>query len=183
MTAKKRKAAPWESRIVGEGWEAPDQLLANPDNVRIHPRHQQEAIEKLLDRVGWIQRVIVNKRTGNMLDGHARVAIAISREEQRVPVLYVDLSPEEEALMLAAYDAVSALAATDDAKYDEVLALVPDDDRALALMTRGLRRADKKLVQFEAKPHLEVVVECADETQQSSLIAKLTDEGYTCRGR
>ncbi len=30
--------APWRSRIVGSGEEAPDQLLANPANWRIHSK-------------------------------------------------------------------------------------------------------------------------------------------------
>ena len=31
----------WRNRIVGEGVEAPDQLLANPQNWRTHPKFQQ----------------------------------------------------------------------------------------------------------------------------------------------
>ena len=41
MTAK--TAAPpsaWRNRITGSGEEAPDQLLANPANWRIHPKAQ-----------------------------------------------------------------------------------------------------------------------------------------------
>ncbi len=30
--------APWRNRITGSGEEAPDQLLANPANWRIHPK-------------------------------------------------------------------------------------------------------------------------------------------------
>jgi len=30
-------ATPWRNRIVGTGEEAPDQLLANPQNWRTHP--------------------------------------------------------------------------------------------------------------------------------------------------
>jgi len=41
MTAKTPVAAPtptWRNRITGSGEEAPDQLLANPANWRIHPK-------------------------------------------------------------------------------------------------------------------------------------------------
>jgi hypothetical protein len=65
----------WQSRIVGEGEESPDRLLANPRNWRIHPQSQQQALARLLDKVGWVQRVIVNQRTGHVVDGHLRVAI------------------------------------------------------------------------------------------------------------
>jgi hypothetical protein len=57
-------AAPaWRSRITGSGTEAPDQLLANPANYRLHPKAQQEALAGVLDQVGWVQNVLVNKRT------------------------------------------------------------------------------------------------------------------------
>ena len=56
--------------MVGEGAVAPDQLLANPRNWRIHPHEQEKALETVLDKVGWVQRVIVNQRTGFVVDGH-----------------------------------------------------------------------------------------------------------------
>ena len=98
--------------MIGTGEEDPEQLLANPRNWRIHPREQQKALEGVLKQVGWVQNVIVNQRTGYVVDGHARVAMAITRGE-RVPVVYVDLSEEEEALILATLDPLSAMAGTD----------------------------------------------------------------------
>ncbi len=66
MTAKITAGLPpaaWRNRIVGTGEEAPDQLLANPGNWRIHPRNQQNALAGALDTVGWVQQVMVNRRT------------------------------------------------------------------------------------------------------------------------
>lgn len=120
----------WRNRIVGEGLEAPDQLLANPHNWRVHPQHQQSALQEVLDRVGWVQRVIVNTTTGHVVDGHMRVAVAISRGETAVPVLYVQLSEEEERLVLATLDPLASLAATD---RDMLADLVED----VALPTDG----------------------------------------------
>jgi hypothetical protein len=65
---------PWRSRIVGSGEEAPDQLLANPRNWRIHPRSQQRALETVLDRVGWVSEVLVNRRTGHLVSSTPRVS-------------------------------------------------------------------------------------------------------------
>jgi len=50
--------AGWRNRIVGSGEEAPDQLLANPANWRIHPKAQQDALAGALDQVGWVQQVL-----------------------------------------------------------------------------------------------------------------------------
>jgi hypothetical protein len=103
----------WRSRIVGHGEEAPDQLLANPANWRVHPHRQQKALAQALDRVGWVQSVIVNTTTGHVVDGHLRVGLAISRDEPTVPVDYVDLTEEEERLVLASLDPISSMAVSD----------------------------------------------------------------------
>lgn len=124
----------WKSRIVGEGEEAPDQLLANPANWRIHPREQQEALTRILDRVGWVQRVIVNRRTGHVVDGHLRVALAISRGEPSIPVIYVDVDEDEERLLVAALDPLSALAVTDDEKLLELLRSIKDEETELVTL-------------------------------------------------
>lgn len=105
-------AESWRNRIVGTGVEDADQLLANPRNWRIHPKHQQAALEGILKEVGWVQNVIVNRTTGFVLDGHARVALAISRGE-KVPVVYVELSLEEETLIMVTLDPLSSMAETD----------------------------------------------------------------------
>jgi hypothetical protein len=105
-------ATTWQNRIVGHGLEKPDELLANPRNWRIHPKAQQDALGGLLDKVGWVQDVIVNQRTGHVVDGHLRVSLSISRQEPEIPVVYVDLSPEEEALVLASLDPLAAMAVT-----------------------------------------------------------------------
>jgi DNA modification methylase len=129
----------FRSRIVGEGMEAPDQLLANPQNWRRHPKEQLAALEGLLDTVGWVQRVIVNRVTGHMVDGHARVELALRRDEKQVPVLYVDLSADEERLVLASLDPIGGLAQTDQAMLDELLDGVESGSAGLDEFLAGLR--------------------------------------------
>lgn len=129
MSGKGAPQQALKSRIVGEGDEAPDQLLANPLNWRRHPKQQQEALEAMLRTVGWVQRVIVNRRTQHIVDGHLRVEVALRRNEPRVPVLYVDLTEEEEKIVLAAIDPIGGLAETDQGMLDDLLeGLATGDD-------------------------------------------------------
>lgn len=128
----------WRNRIVGTGEEAPDQLLANPSNWRIHPKPQQEALSDALEELGWIQQVVVNRRTGHLIDGHLRVSLALRNNEPTVPVLYVDLDEREEALALATLDPISAMAAADKAKLDALLREVDTGSAALQEMLTGL---------------------------------------------
>lgn len=126
MAKKNGSGAPadtgaWRNRIIGEGFEAPEQLLANPQNWRVHPKAQQDALASVMKEVGWVTRVIVNKRTNHVLDGHLRVAMCISDSLPLVPVTYVDLSPEEELLMLATLDPLSAMAVADSQALGDLI--------------------------------------------------------------
>ncbi|HEY5275946.1 MAG TPA: hypothetical protein VIK38_05330, partial [Coriobacteriia bacterium] len=121
----------WRNRIVGSGSEAPERLAANPANWRVHPRNQRDALAGSLDTVGWVAQVLVNRRTDYVVDGHARVALALARKEASVPVLYVDLSPDEERLVLATFDPIGALAGADGERLSALLAEVAVDDAGL----------------------------------------------------
>src|SRR5713101_10046040 len=147
----------WRNRIVGHGEEDPEQLLANPKNWRIHPKAQQDALAGVLAEVGWVQDVIVNKRTGFVVDGHARVALPISAGE-RVPVVYVDLSEKEEALILVTLDPLSAMAVTDeDLLAGLVGALEVSDAAVQALLAElGGERIKAGLTDADACPQTPV---------------------------
>lgn len=127
----------WESRIVGHGDVAPEQLLANPRNWRVHPRAQHDAVAELLDKVGWVQDVIVNQRTGHVVDGHLRVMLAMRRQEDTVPVVYVDLSLEEELLVLAALDPLAGMAITDKEMLAALIADVRPEGALATLLGVG----------------------------------------------
>jgi DNA modification methylase len=112
--------ATWETRISGEGVADPSTLLAHPENWRRHPDGQREQMTAVLEGVGWIQRVIVNKTTGRILDGHLRVELAQEKGED-VPVIWVELSAEEERLALATFDFLSSQAEIDKAEYTKLI--------------------------------------------------------------
>ncbi|MHB8397810.1 MAG: DNA modification methylase [Candidatus Limnocylindrales bacterium] len=130
--------SPWRNRIVGSGEEAPGQLVANPRNWRTHPVAQRAALAGALAEVGWVAQVLVNRTTGHLVDGHARVEEAIRRGEPTVPVLYVELTTDEEALVLATLDPIGALATADTAKLRELLTELSVDDAGLARLLAEL---------------------------------------------
>lgn len=112
----------WKSRIVGEGERPAIEFTANPANFRLHPDSQRQALRGSLSDLGWIQRVIVNRTTGNLIDGHARVEEALLLgNDTPVPFTEVELSEEEEALALTLLDPISAEAETSRAKLEMLL--------------------------------------------------------------
>lgn len=112
--------AKWSNRIIGEGMVDASTLTANPLNFRTHGADQQRALTGAIEAIGWIQRVIVNKRTGRIVDGHLRAKLA-QRANEQIPVLYVDLSDDEERIALASIDPISAMAGQDDALLSKLL--------------------------------------------------------------
>lgn len=134
----------WRNRIVGMGEEAPDQLVANPANWRTHPGSQRDALRGSLSTVGWVQQVLVNRTTGHVVDGHARVEEALSRHEATVPVLYVELEPDEEALILATLDPIGAMAERDEERLRELLADISVDDPGLERLLADLAPDEPK---------------------------------------
>ena len=117
---------------MGYGEEPPEKLLPHPANWREHPQRQRRALADVLGRVGWVDDVTVNRRTGRIINGHLRVRMAIERREPSVPVRYVDLSEDEERLVLATLDPITGLAVADTAALDELLQQVDAGEGALA---------------------------------------------------
>lgn len=129
----------WRNRIVGQGVQPASQFLANPSNARIHPKAQQAALTGSLNEIGWIQNVIVNRLSGNVVDGHARIAEALKvGDETPVPFVEVELTDAEEKLALATLDPISAMAAYDKAQLDALLREVNTGDAALQTMLAEL---------------------------------------------
>ena len=119
----------WQNRIVDKGFEGPEELKAHPNNWRIHSDDQRAALESLLTDVGWVREVLVNRTTGNIIDGHLRVASAIADGQTVVPVSYLEVTAEEEELILATLDPVAAMAGTGKEKLAALMAnlTIPTD--------------------------------------------------------
>ena len=118
----------YKNRIIGSGEESLDNILFNPRNWRIHPLNQQDALKGVLEEVGWVQQVIINKRTGNLIDGHLRCQLAAREGNKTIPVLYVDIDEAEEELVLATLDPIAGMAATDKAKLDKLFQDINSDN-------------------------------------------------------
>ena len=136
--APARQASPWRNRIVGHADVSPAELVPNPRNWRTHPREQQRALSGALAEVGWIAEVIVNGTTGRMVDGHLRIELALARQEPSVPVTYVELSDEEERLVLASLDPIGAMADAEAMALESLLANLEPADADLRVFLEAL---------------------------------------------
>jgi hypothetical protein len=135
--------AEWRNRVVDAGEADPNSLVANPRNWRKHTDQQSKRLEAVLEQIGWVSEVIVNKTTGHLVDGHLRVGLAVARGEGSVPVTYVDLTVDEEAVVLASLDPLSALAIRDDAAVYGLLADIEAADE-LGPLVDWLKTSEQK---------------------------------------
>lgn len=131
----------WHNRIVRYSDEAPDQLLANPANWRTHSGQQADALRGVLSEVGIVQNVIANVRTGFLIDGHLRVMEAMRSGQPTIPVTWVDLSPDEERLVLATLDPLSALAGTDAAQLEALLSEITTGEAGVMALLDSLAQS------------------------------------------
>jgi len=170
MARKGAVVAEWRDRTVAQAHVAPSELVKHPQNWRAPPQHQQAAMMGVLTDIGWIQDVIVNERTGFLIDGHLRVALALKRKESTVPVKYVDLSEAEELDALATFDPITALATAERETLKAVLEQVQSDEAGVQELLASLAEQhfpEILLPDIEPLPAKELESECLIEIRCS----------------
>ena len=139
--------ADWQNRIVDHGVRPASEFTANPKNWRVHPMNQRAAVEGSLNELGWIDTVIVNRRTGYLVDGHERLWQALKAgEDTPVPFIEVDLSEEEEALALASLDPITGMAGADREKLDELMHEIQTGEAGLQKMLSELANKEQLIL-------------------------------------
>lgn len=86
----------------------------------------------------------VNQTTGHVVDGHLRIELALARKEPTVPVTYVELSEDEERLVLASLDPLATMAEAEAAKLAELLEGLDPADAALRALLDDLARENDR---------------------------------------
>jgi hypothetical protein len=153
----------WQNRIIGLEWKPANQLLANPLNPREHPAIQREALRGSLDTLGWYDVVIENRLTGYLIDGHARVEEALTRDENMlVPVLVVEMAENEHDTASVGHDWITQLATYNRDNLDMLLQRVNTDNEGLQAMLAGMAVDNNLYVPDDFKSYDESV---ADEVE------------------
>lgn len=145
------------NRIVSYADVAPEELLAHPDNLVIHTAEQEEQMTLLLRTVGWAARVLVNKATGRIIDGHMRVVVAQRNGAKTVPVAYLDLTEQEERKALLYLKRTTALARIDPVNLETLIESVVTEDDQVAQMLQAFAAEAGVLAKKEREKPREVV--------------------------
>jgi len=108
---------------------SPAELTANPANFRRHPDSQKRALRASLTEHGAVAGPIFNRRTGHLIDGHARVEMALEDGEAAILVNVVDMPLAQEKRLLRSFDQITSMALIDDGALEALIAEI--DDAAL----------------------------------------------------
>lgn len=84
-----------------------DSLKPASYNPRIVNAKDFESLQKSIDQFGWAEPICVNKRSGNIVGGHARWQAAKALGLSPVPVIYVDLDDAHERSLNIALNKIS----------------------------------------------------------------------------
>lgn len=110
------------NRVVDFRRVRAEKLRPNPRNWRSHPPAQVRALRAALDEIGFVGALVarpLDDGTLELVDGHLRAETLPADE---LPVLVVDLSPEEADKLLALYDPLAAMAQTNAERLAKLMA-------------------------------------------------------------
>ena len=99
----------------------PAELMPADYNPRQINDLQMNALKRSLERWGFVEPVVVNKKTGHIVGGHQRVAAALELAIETVPVYRVDIDETDEKALNIALNKISG-----DWNADKLASLLSD---------------------------------------------------------
>lgn len=162
---------------------APSELKDNPRNANRHPKKQLSALVNFIRYSGWRHSVVVSKRSGLIVAGHARKIAALELNCD-CPVVYQDFeSDEAERTFLHADNKLAELAELDVVSLDlEIVDLASMDVPVLdfGFESGKIDRSgsiDIPNIEIGDKIALEKITVFAEEHIKKEVIAKLREIG------
>ncbi len=161
-----------------------------------HPRNPRQgdvgAIHESIARNGFYGALVVQRSTGHILAGNHRYMAAKQAGATELPVTYVDVDDDTALRILLADNRTSDLATNDPAVLSDLLKDILAtqgslegtgyDGDALDELLADLAPSDEPMAGADAvREQWMILVECADEMQQTMLLDRFAGEGIKCR--
>lgn len=106
----------------------PNTLKPHPKNPNNHPDLQIDLLAKIIKHQGWRNPIVVSKRSGFVIAGHARLSASILLGSDLVPVDYQDFESESDELAhLLADNKLAELADPDESMLSDILRELTED--------------------------------------------------------
>lgn len=160
-------------------------LVFDPSNARKHNKKNLDAIKGSLARFGQQKPIVVSK-DNVVIAGNGTLEAAKALGWEKIEIRRSNLEGSEITAFGIADNRTSELAEWDDAVLTASLQALADekmdlksigfDDKDMARLLKNDKAPGEKY-----KTVFEIVVECADETEQESTYKLITDMGMKCR--
>lgn len=139
--------APHRNRIVEIRDISGSLIRPNPSNWRTHPESQKSALSAVFRDVGVVDvlKVVPHPTEPGafmLVDGHARHELLGPESMIRCAVL--DLTLDEQGLILATFDPLTQMSGTDRGLLDSLLAGLSSEDAALSSLLEGMWSFDMR---------------------------------------
>jgi len=117
-------------------------LVPNPANWRRHPNSQRQAMQGILQEIGFADALLAYETSDGLMlvDGHLRAGLD---PDQVVPVLVLDITEEEAKKMLVTLDPIAAMAQADTDRLLPLLESVSTDNQALHDLLEALANNER----------------------------------------
>lgn len=112
-------------------WRDPTTLNAHPGNWKDHPPEQRAALLASITRHGWLKTILYNDYTGRVLNGEARLLVALEQGLPLVPVWAISATEDEERAILLEFDQTGYLREVDHLALISLIAAVAESDSPL----------------------------------------------------
>lgn len=177
------------NRIVAHVRLRAGNLAPHELNPRVHTEAQRRALELLYEEIGFARSLLAYRLPDGrlkLIDGHLRQSIDPDME---VDVEVLDVTDAEARTLLLAIDPLAQLAGYEAETLSELRSLVEKDSAAVKSLWDVLAEASRKTraavaeADEEAATRFFVLVECADEDEQLSLLQRFQDEGLKCQAK
>ncbi len=164
-------------------------LVPHELNPRRHSKAQRAALAALYEEIGFARSLLAYELPDGrlkLIDGHLRKSMD---PDAVLDVEVLDVNDAEARALLLAIDPLAQLAETDEQTLARLRDLAEADSAAVRNLWQLLdgeeAEARQRIEDEEGAPELcpekfFVMVECADEQEQLTLLLRLQSEGLTC---
>lgn len=180
-----------KSRIVDHVKIRAGDLVPHELNPREHTDEQRDALRALYEEIGFARSLLGYRLPDGrikLIDGHLRQSMD---EDMEVDVEVLDVNDEEARKLLLSLDPLAALAGYNEEALASLREATETANNTLAAMWAGLHKAAEAATESikrevrkkkQAIPEsFAVLVSCANEKDQITLLRKLKKEGLDCK--
>ncbi|HPO10413.1 MAG TPA: ParB/Srx family N-terminal domain-containing protein, partial [bacterium] len=167
--------------------EPVSKIRPNPRNPNKHPENQIRLLAQNIRHFGWRHPIVVSKRSGLIVSGHARLQAAKMLAVSEVPVDWQDYRNEEEELaVLLADNRIAELAEMDKPMLRDLLEelnageidmnLTGFDDQFLEKLTaESCPALEDPMMELQPYEHYDYVVVLAKNVHDWEMLCELLD--------